>query len=233
MWRVITVILIVFFCFSPGRADDRGWAEEHHISRDPGVVWIENTGAGVAIRGSSDEGVGLQAVSEGDGFALRADGNTYFDGNVYIGSTSFDQRLVIDGNIMVSGEQPYISLVGREPDGGAVGIQESNGSLQFNTKEGVGRMSLTREGNLGIATTGPSEKLEVEGNVKAWEFITGDITFQKDGIKLWRMFEDEKGLYVENLKTGDTSKVYLEDDFNALKSEIDKLRKEIAALKRD
>ena len=28
------------------------------------------------------------------------------------------------------------------------------------------------------------------------------IVFQKDGRKLWRMFEDEKGLYLENLSTG-------------------------------
>jgi hypothetical protein len=54
--------------------------------------------------------------------------------------------------------------------------------------------------SVGIAL--PTEKLEVAGRVKAQEFITGDITFQKDGEKLWKMFEDEAGLYIENLKTG-------------------------------
>jgi hypothetical protein len=67
------------------------------------------------------------------------------------------------------------------------------------------KMRITSAGNVGIGTISPTEKLEVEGNVKALGFITGDITFQKDGEKLWRMFEDEDGLYIENLKTG---KVY-------------------------
>jgi len=32
--------------------------------------------------------------------------------------------------------------------------------------------------------------------------VTGDITFQKNNESLWRMYEDEDGLYLENLKTG-------------------------------
>jgi hypothetical protein len=66
-------------------------------------------------------------------------------------------------------------------------------------------------GNVGIGTTAPTEKLEVAGRVKAQEFITGDITFQKDGEKLWRMFEDEEGLYIENLKTGKVYRFVLQE----------------------
>ena len=78
-------------------------------------------------------------------------------------------------------------------------------------------MAIDDMGNVGINRIIPEYTLDVEGTIQAHDFITGDITFQKDGKKLWRMFEDEKGLYVENLNTGKTSKVYLEDDFNALK----------------
>jgi hypothetical protein len=66
-------------------------------------------------------------------------------------------------------------------------------------------------GNIGVGTTAPTEKLEVAGRVKAQEFITGDITFQKDGEKLWRMFEDEDGLYIENLKTGKVYRFVLQE----------------------
>ena len=55
---------------------------------------------------------------------------------------------------------------------------------------------------VGIGTNNPNATLDVEGTVEAYQFNTGDIYFQKDGKKLWRMFEDENGLYVENLETG-------------------------------
>jgi hypothetical protein len=33
------------------------------------------------------------------------------------------------------------------------------------------------------------------------KLITNDVVFQKEGNPLWRMFEDEEGLYLENIKT--------------------------------
>jgi hypothetical protein len=65
--------------------------------------------------------------------------------------------------------------------------------------------------NVGIGTTEPKYKLDVEGYVQAHGFHTGDITFQKDGQKLWRMFEDENGLYLESLKTGKVYRFVLEE----------------------
>jgi hypothetical protein len=79
------------------------------------------------------------------------------------------------------------------------------GDLNLNSYNLTSVGTLSIDGNVGIGTLEPTEKLEVEGKVKAWGYITGDITFQKDDQKLWRMFEDEDGLYLENLKT---SKVY-------------------------
>jgi len=39
----------------------------------------------------------------------------------------------------------------------------------------------------------------------------GDITFRKDGKNLWRMFEDEDGLYLEKLKTGQVYSFVLQE----------------------
>lgn len=67
------------------------------------------------------------------------------------------------------------------------------------------RITFRSNGDVGIGTSRPTEKLHVVGKVKAQQFITGDITFQKDNQNLWTMFEDEEGLYLRNLKT---DKVY-------------------------
>lgn len=41
--------------------------------------------------------------------------------------------------------------------------------------------------------------------------VAGDILFQKDQEKLWRIFEDEDGLYVESMKTGKKYKLMLQE----------------------
>ena len=59
-------------------------------------------------------------------------------------------------------------------------------------------------GNVGIGTISPGYKLDVEGYVQAYGYYTGDIIFQKDGQKLWRMFEKPDALHTESLTTGQT-----------------------------
>jgi hypothetical protein len=83
-------------------------------------------------------------------------------------------------------------------------------SWDHSYKNHVKHMVLRANGNVGIGTT-PSEKLQVNGNVKAKAFKTGDIFFEKDGKTLWQMFEDENGLYLKQLKTGKTYRLMLEE----------------------
>jgi len=55
--------------------------------------------------------------------------------------------------------------------------------------------------------------LQVRGKITAPAFEVGDITFkdQKTQEILWRMFEDEEGLYLENVKTGKVYRFVLEE----------------------
>ena len=42
------------------------------------------------------------------------------------------------------------------------------------------------------------------------KIVVGDIYFKKDQEMLWRMFEDENGLYLENLKTKEIFRVVID-----------------------
>ena len=67
---------------------------------------------------------------------------------------------------------------------------------------------------VGIGTNNPACTLDVEGDIQAYAYHTGDIFFQKSGKDIWRMFEDENGLYVENIETGKIYRFVLEDAEN-------------------
>lgn len=72
-------------------------------------------------------------------------------------------------------------------------------------------MLLDKNGNVGVGTAAPQHKLDVEGYIQAHGYYTGDIIFQKGGKKLWKMFEDENGLYLKSLKTGKVYKFSLQE----------------------
>ncbi len=155
------------------------------------------------------------------------------DGNVGIGTTSPDRaKLVVQGSQQdtsqyvlsaiaenTSGELKALDFVltagGTEPNvlirTGAVGTDLD---LSFSAGDDVADLTIDPSGNVGIGTTNPATgyKLDVEGKIQAAAFDVGDITFrdQKTRQILWRMFEDESGLYLENQKTGEIYKFLLE-----------------------
>jgi len=107
-------------------------------------------------------------------------------------------------------------------DGNAVVWGSGTGGTEFQTGSGAShtlswytnsvlRMMVNSQGNVGIGTKSPTEKLEVAGNVKATAFSTGDITFNKGDKPVWRMYEDENGLYLESLITGKRYRFVLQE----------------------
>ena len=76
-------------------------------------------------------------------------------------------------------------------------------------------------------------KLDVAGGIRADEFLANDIKFHKDGRLLWRMFEEESGLYVENALNGEISRVSFDRDTKPLQEEIFAQRLELESLKQE
>lgn len=215
------------------------WLKEVHNPAFPapgGMIWMDNISDGVALRGQSDHGVGIEAISDSSGLALRAQGTSYFDGPVGIGTDTPVAELTIAGDMLIDsgindnhiywtghhmtlGTRPGVwahNFLHLKPGGSTSGFCNSlllmytadySDSITFDNTVKITAYgnSFLNGGNVGIGTNIPDYKLDVEGDVQAHSFITGDITFQKDKQKLWRMFEDEDGLYLESMKTG---KVY-------------------------
>jgi hypothetical protein len=155
-------------------------------------VWADGSGTDFASTGTNQ-------------FLIRA------SGGVGIGTNSPEEMLHVQNSV-----EGVIKVGTPTSDGNATIIFEEGNddalALRYNgsanelriddeTKDST-RMVIERSGNVGIGTTDPNYKLDVEGYIQAHGYYTGDIIFQKEKKKLWRMFEDEDGLYLENLKTG-------------------------------
>ena len=108
-------------------------------------------------------------------------------GNVGIGTTSPLGKLAVDGNVSLLGPRVYFGradalgiLLIRDSDNGALSLRGGNtadsagitvtgpnqvglpGLIRFDTNA-IERMRITRDGNVGIGTTSPGAKLDVQG----------------------------------------------------------------------
>lgn len=220
------------------------------------ALWVENAG-NHGLRVSHADGDGIH-VEEADGWAGYFNGKGYFGANVGIDVSNPLEMLEVNG-VIYSRDGGF-----RFPDG-TVQTTAATGGGTGNTLDqaydqggaGAGRIifadsgpvriagsdGLIVDGIVGINTTEPDHELDVDGYVKADGYYTNDIIFQKDNIKLWKMFVDENGVYLENLLSGKIFRLVilkdsssyeyneeLEQKIKDLQAENDALNERITAL---
>ena len=173
---------------------------------------------------------GPQGPAGGDSVWQQQGSTIYYNnGYVGIGTSNPAGKLHVGGILYAGGwtgnvikiEGSKVSLATIDPSPPGDPVPEANlifsvpnlGNILFQ-KQSAERVRITSDGRVGIGTKDPLYELDVEGSIQANAYHTGDIFFQKDGEKLWRMFEDEQGLYVENLKTGRVYSFVLQDREN-------------------
>jgi hypothetical protein len=120
------------------------------------------------------------------------------NGNVGIGAANPATRLEVDGWLTVGneGDNSQINFEAANGRTAQIGVQDDSDQGFYVRTNGQYRMSVTQGGNVGIGTVNPTEKLEVDGNLKVngdiqikdWTVSVPDYVFQKD-YKLRRLEE--------------------------------------------
>ncbi|WP_281990463.1 hypothetical protein [Aquimarina aggregata] len=186
---------------------------------------------------SNSSNIGLQLRTQNVGNivnALKINPN----GNVGIGTTDPEQKLHVDGNTKINGSiqtngntysKGNLSLFANEGENqsGTAYLQAKDesgrSSIGFqlrsqNTGNFINALKINPNGNIGVGTTEPTEKLEIQGNIKT---STGSAILLQKGV-----LSDQEGLYLigDRDNTSENEDIIFGFDGNSRESIQEKMR---------
>lgn len=152
-----------------------------------GFMYFSTAGSvRAAILSNGNFGIGLTNPSQ----KLHVNGSAIISGNVGIGTTSPNAKLDVVGKVKASGldidgtgnaDTTFITYTRTDLTQPASMIYDGTGGFKFNANGLI--YSFTDNNGLGIGTTSPSEKLEVDGHIKAVDGYKGYLpAFQHGGF---------------------------------------------------
>ncbi len=132
---------------------------------------------------ASDGNVGIGTTSPQT--KLDVNGTGYFSsdvnigGNVGIGTTSPQTKLDVNGLLTVrhAGDNSTIEFLADNNKSASIGVQDDSDQGFYILTNGTYRVNVNQNGNVGIGTSIASEKLEVDGTVKATSFTSSANSF--------------------------------------------------------
>ncbi len=148
--------------------DDDGWEMGYNVADD--ALYLNPTlhsgwtGSAMTLRASGDVGIGTNAP----GASLEVNRSTQT--NVDLRSTAADSRLRVINGGTNAGHAYFQLMNGVDNDGWEMGYNVNADALYFNptmqTSWIGSTMVMKADGNVGVGTTAPTAKLEVNGGIK-------------------------------------------------------------------
>ena len=146
------------------------------IEDDTPLLWLRRSGSPVAAIFESANNLVVQNYKNGE-MRLVNNGNLGLvvenNGNVGIGTLEAQQKLHVLGNLRVDQPNPLIQLVDSTTSKGIIYHWNNdmiianllNDDLHLKTSNTT-RLAITGSGNVGIGTSNPSAKLDVDGSLE-------------------------------------------------------------------
>ena len=145
---------------------DSGWLYKNTASA--GVLQIagDELSFRQAPSGTANAGVALTQP-----FTIKA------SGNVGIGATSPDEKLSVDGNIFLQGNDDYIAFNTSASSGHPKIKMNTDADFSFLNTAGANTFHIENGGNVGIGITSPKAKLDVDGDANTTGYNSNTLEF--------------------------------------------------------